>query len=134
MSNTVEGARSMVQTSRETKKLLQIGHQRRSNPRYLHARDKVVKDARLLGRITNVSGQWHRAVKEDDGWPKGTEMSAEKLAKYGYKDMHEFRNWRWFKKYAGGPISDLGAHQIDVFNWVLGANPRSVIAGGGADS
>src|SRR3954469_15209135 len=28
MSNTVEGARSMVQTSREMKKLLQIGHQR----------------------------------------------------------------------------------------------------------
>ena len=32
MSNTIEGARSMVQTMRETGKLLQIGHQRRSNP------------------------------------------------------------------------------------------------------
>ena len=55
MSNTVAGARSMVQTARETKKLLQIGHQRRSNPRYLHARDKIVRDARMLGRITNIS-------------------------------------------------------------------------------
>ena len=52
-------------------------------------------------------------------------MSAEKLAKYGYKNMHEFRNWRWFKKYAGGPMSDLGAHQIDVYNWFLGANVQA---------
>ena len=33
MSNTLEGARSMVMAQRETGKLLQIGHQRRSNPR-----------------------------------------------------------------------------------------------------
>ncbi len=133
MSNTVEGARSMARTARETKKLLQIGHQRRSNPRYQHARDKIVREAHMLGRITNISGQWHRAVTDDFGVPKGQEMTEEKLHKYGYANMHEFRNWRWFKKYAGGPISDLGAHQIDVYNWMLGANPRSCIASGGVD-
>jgi predicted dehydrogenase len=133
MSNTVEGAQSMVLAARETKKLLQIGHQRRSNPRYLHARDKVVRDARLLGRMTNIAGEWHRAVTEDFGFPKGQALSDEKLRQYGYENMHEFRNWRWFKKYAGGPISDLGAHQIDVYNWMLGANPRMCIASGGVD-
>jgi predicted dehydrogenase len=133
MSNTVEGARSMVRTARETKKLLQIGHQRRSNPRYLHARDKIVREAQLLGRITNANAQWNRAVSEDFGTPKGQELPEAKLQQYGYGNMHEFRNWRWFKRYAGGPISDLGAHQIDVFNWMLGVNPTSVIAGGGVD-
>ena len=133
MSNTVEGARSMVHASREAKKLLQIGHQRRSNPRYQHARDKVVREARMLGRITNITGQWHRAVTDDFGVPKNQEIPEAKLHKYGYENMHEFRNWRWFKKYAGGPISDLGAHQIDVYNWMLGANPRSLIASGGVD-
>ncbi len=133
MSNTVEGARSMVRTARETKKLLQIGHQRRSNPRYLHARDKIVRDARMLGRITNISGQWHRAVTDDFGVPRGQEMPAEKLAKYGYANMHEYRNWRWFKKYAGGVVSDLGSHQIDIYNWMLGANPRMCLASGGVD-
>ncbi|MBL9190397.1 MAG: Gfo/Idh/MocA family oxidoreductase [Opitutaceae bacterium] len=133
MAHTIEAARSMVVTARETKKLLQIGHQRRSNPRYQHARDKIVRDARLLGRITNISGQWHRAVTEDFGTPRGQEMSAEKLAKYGYANMHEYRNWRWFKKYAGGPISDLGAHQIDIYNWMLGVNPQMCIASGGVD-
>lgn len=133
MSNTVEGARSMVQTARETKKLLQIGHQRRSNPRYLHALDKLVHEARILGRITNASGQWNRAVADDLGFPANRGLSESKLHEYGYANMHEFRNWRWFKRYAGGPISDLGAHQIDIFNWFLGTNPTSIIAGGGAD-
>lgn len=133
MANTVENARSMVLTARQTGKLLQIGHQRRSNPRYQHAREKIVAEAKLLGRITNINGQWNRSVSDDLGWPERYALPAAALNKYGYASMHEFRNWRWFKKYAGGPISDLGAHQIDVFNWFLGANPRSVLAGGGAD-
>lgn len=133
MAHTVDAARSMVLTARETGKLLQIGHQRRSNPRYQHARDRIVREARLLGRITNASGQWNRAVTEDLGYPAKFALPEAKLQQYGYANMHEFRNWRWFKRYAGGPISDLGAHQIDIFNWMLGANPVSVIAGGGVD-
>ncbi len=133
MANTVANARSMVLTARETKKLLQIGHQRRSNPRYLHARGKVVEEGKLLGRITNINGQWNRSVGEDLGWPEKYALSAAALEKYGFANMHEFRNWRWFKKYAGGPISDLGSHQIDIYNWFLGATPTSVMASGGAD-
>ncbi len=133
MSNTVEGARSMVQTAHSTGKLLQIGHQRRSNPRYQFARNRLVKEHKILGRITTINAQWNRAVSDDLGWTARDEMPKATLQKYGYEDMHQFRNWRWFKKYSGGPISDLGAHQIDVFNWMLGSNPTSVMAGGGVD-
>jgi len=133
MSNTVEGARSMVRTARETGRLLQIGHQRRSNPRYIYAHDRILREAGLLGRVTNATAQWDRAVTEDLGFPAGHGLPEAVLHKYGYANMHEFRNWRWFKKYSGGVISDLGAHQIDVFNWMLGANPVSVLAGGGRD-
>ncbi len=133
MSNTVEGARSMVLTARSTGKLLQIGHQRRSNPRYQFARERLLRENKLMGRLTTINAQWNRAVSDDLGWSARSEIPKETLQKYGYEDMHQFRNWRWFKKYSGGPISDLGAHQIDVFNWMLGANPASVIAGGGVD-
>ena len=48
--------------------------------------------------------------------------------------MHQFRNWRWFKGLGGGPLSDLGAHQIDIFNWWLPARRTiSVMASGGVD-
>ena len=133
MSNTIEGARSMVQTMRETGKLLQIGHQRRSNPRYVFALNRLVNDAKICGRLTAAQAQWNRAVTNDFGWPKHSELKPEQLAKYGYKDMHQFRNWRWFKGLGGGPLSDLGAHQIDIFNWWLGSPAKSVMASGGVD-
>jgi predicted dehydrogenase len=132
MSNTIDGARSMVATMRQTGKLLQIGHQRRSNPRYLFTLNRLLHEAQFCGRLTAAQGQWNRAVKEDFGWPKKYEMPSSMLAKYGYKDMHQFRNWRWFKGLGGGPLSDLGAHQIDIFNWWLGT-PKSVMASGGLD-
>ncbi len=132
MSNTIEGARSMVLAARETGKLLQIGHQRRSNPRYFHAIKLIDKD-KLLGRITHVNGQWNRAQLYELGWPKGKELDAERLKRYGYDTMDRFRNWRWYRRYSGGAMADLGSHQIDVFNWVLKAKPKSVLAGGGLD-
>ncbi|HWD93251.1 MAG TPA: Gfo/Idh/MocA family oxidoreductase [Verrucomicrobiae bacterium] len=133
MSNTIDGARSMVATMRQTGKLLQIGHQRRSNPRYIFALNRLLHEAKICGRLTAANAQWNRAVEKDFGYPKHSEMSDAQLAKYGYKDMHQFRNWRWFKGLGGGPLSDLGAHQIDIFNWWFGMVPKSVMASGGVD-
>lgn len=135
MSNTIEGARRMVEAAKRTGKLLQIGHQRRSNPRYQYCYDKYIQESGLLGRITTINGQWNRskASCEDLGWPEGREIDAETLNKYGFKDMHQFRNWRWFKGLGGGPIVDLGSHQIDIYSWFLNSRPKSVMASGGID-
>jgi predicted dehydrogenase len=133
MSNTIEGARSMVQAMRDSGKLLQIGHQRRSNPRYLFTKNRLLGDAKFCGNLTAAQAQWNRAVSQDLGFPRHSEMTAEQLAKYGFKDMHQFRNWRWFKGLGGGPLSDLGAHQIDIFNWWMATPPKSVMASGGVD-
>jgi predicted dehydrogenase len=131
MSNTLEGARSMVAAARETGKFLQIGHQRRSNPRYLHCQEKLLSEAKLLGRTVTVSGQWNRAVAPDLGAPARYAIPDARLKQYGFKDMHQFRNWRWYKGLGGGPIVDLGSHQIDIYTWFLGVNPSHVMASGG---
>jgi len=131
MSNTLEGARSMVAAARETGKLLQIGHQRRSNPRYLHCYNKLLTEAKLLGRIVTVNGQWNRAVAPDLGAPDRYAIPDARLKEFGFKNMHQFRNWRWYKGLGGGPIVDLGSHQIDIYSWFLGANPSGVMASGG---
>jgi len=132
MSNTLEAARKMVQAATRSGKLLQIGHQRRSNPRYIHC-EKLVKEVKLLGRITTINGQWNRSVQPPLGWPKKATIDQASLEKYGFKSMEQFRNWRWYKGLGGGPIVDLGSHQIDIFSWFLGANPKSVMASGGTD-
>ena len=105
MSNTLEGARKMVAAARETGKLLQIGHQRRSNPRYLHCYEKLIGEANLLGRIVTVNGQWNRAVTPDLGAPDRYAIPEARLKQYGFRDMAQFRNWRWYKGLGGGPIN-----------------------------
>lgn len=132
MANNLENCKAMVLAARESKKLLQIGHQRRSNPRYWHAMKLIEKD-KVLGKITHCNGQWNRVRIEEQGWPKGEEMADDLLKKYGYDSMDRFRNWRWFKKFSGGAMADLGSHQMDVFSWFLKTNPKSVMASGGAD-
>jgi len=131
MSNSIEAAADMVRAQRETGHLLQIGHQRRSNPRYQFMRNRLLREKNLLGRITHLYGQWNRSVKLPFEVKGG--ISQEILTANGYANMFQYANWRSFKKYGGGVISDLGAHQIDIFNWLLGATPRSMIASGGTD-
>jgi len=135
MSNTLEGARKMLEAAKKSGKLLQIGHQRRSNPRYIHCYEKLIRDAKILGRITTINGQWNRSkvACEDLGFPKNRVIDQATLEKYGFNSMKQFRNWRWYKGLGGGPIVDLGSHQIDIYSWFLGANPKSVMASGGID-
>ncbi|MEO0510442.1 MAG: Gfo/Idh/MocA family oxidoreductase [Verrucomicrobiota bacterium] len=151
MSNTIEGARSMVHAAEKSGKLCQIGHQRRSNPRYLFTYNELFKKHGVTGQIVNMNGQWNRALSSsgDIGMnlidnPKKHSMlpNAETLKKYGFdtgadrelsqKELwHRFYNWRFYLALSGGPISDLGAHQIDTFNWFMGVQPKSVMASGG---
>jgi predicted dehydrogenase len=132
MSNTLEGARKMVEAARETGKLLQIGHQRRSNPRYMHTLELIHKE-KIIGSLTHTYGQWNRPKRLELGWPANRTMKDEDLKRAGYDTMERFRNWRWYRQYSGGAIADLGSHQIDIFSWFLRANPIAVMAGGGND-
>lgn len=135
MSHTIDGARAMVRAMVRNKKLCQIGHQRRSNPRYRYTLKHLINGEKLCGTIVNVNGQWNRAVRssQDMSHNEKTLVKDAVLRRYGYENMHQFKNWRFYRDLSGGPISDLGAHQIDVFNWFLGARPKSVFASGGND-
>ena len=133
MSNTIDGARAMVRAMEKSGKLCQIGHQRRSNPRYRYVYNKLINGNKICGQITNINGQWNRSLgsSQDIGFNKKLSIDPATLTKYGFKDMHQFMNWRVYRDLSGGPISDLGAHQIDIFNWFLGTAPKTVFASGG---
>ncbi|PAW71160.1 MAG: hypothetical protein B9S30_01245 [Verrucomicrobiia bacterium Tous-C5FEB] len=135
MANTIDGARAMVRAMEKTGKLCQIGHQRRSNPRYRYTLEQLIKGKGICGQIVNINGQWNRAVSssQDIAFNPKLAIKPEILTRYGFKDMHQFMNWRTYRDLSGGPISDLGAHQIDIFNWFLGVSPKSVFASGGND-
>jgi len=131
MSNTVEGARRMAASAKETGKLLQIGHQRRSNPRYVHCYENLLQSARILEQISGINSQWNRPARPDIGWSKRKAMDEDTLAKYGYKSMHHYKNWMWYKGLGSGPVGFYSSHQLDVFNWFLDTKPKTVTARGG---
>lgn len=131
MGHSVDAARSMVRAMRTSGRCLQIGYQRRSNPRYLHAGKLLAQG--LLGRITQVGARYGRAVREDLGWPKRQTIPDETLKQYGYASMHELRNWRHYKRCGCGPFADLGAPMVDAIGVLLAGRPRSILAGGGCD-
>jgi len=132
MSNSLEQCRNMVLAARKADKLLQIGHQRRSNPRYIRAYNGIRKKD-ILGRITHCYGQWNRSRRAGGNISDKLIIDDATLERYGYDTMERFQNWRWYRKYSGGAIADLGSHQVDIFGWFLGTDPVSVIASGGLD-
>ena len=131
MSNTSEGAKQMAQAAAKAGKQLQIGYQRRSNPRYRHCLENLLGKAKLLGRVTAANATWNRPFRSDRGWSKRRLIPAETLEKYGYQSMHQLRNWMWYKGLGTGPVGFFGSHQIDVLNWFVGTPPNTVTARGG---
>ncbi|MDY6069689.1 MAG: Gfo/Idh/MocA family oxidoreductase [Opitutales bacterium] len=130
MAESKEKAADMVRAQRKSGKLLQIGHQRTSNPLYHYARDILIRQKNICGRLVNANGQWNRAASKDLVMPKKGGVSLDVIKRYGYEDEHMFMNWRWYKGKGGGPISDLGAHQLDIFGWIFGGKPIDVLASG----
>ncbi len=118
MAYSIDQAKAMARKSKDTHKLLQIGHQRHVNPNYTHAYDMLNKE-KVLGTITQVRAQWHR----NGSWRRAIpDPKFEKLL-----------NWRMYKEFSHGLMAELGSHQIDVANWFLNARPLSVMGIGGID-
>jgi len=136
MAHTIDAAREMVHAMERTGKLCQIGHQRRSNPRYRYTLEQLINGKKICGQIVNANAQWNRSLgaSQDIGGEtisKNIIVPEDVLNRYGFSDMHQYLNWRNYRDLAGGPISDLVAHQIDIFNWFLGTVPKRVYASGG---
>jgi predicted dehydrogenase len=51
--------------------------------------------------------------------------------KYGYDTPDQLTNWRLYKKFSHGLMSELGSHQIDAANWLWKGAPEAVCGAGG---
>jgi len=117
MAYSIDDAKHMARVARQTGYKLQIGHQRRYDPNYQHAR-KMIDDG-VIGRITHVRAQWNRNAS----WRRPVPKDA----------TDELINWRLYRKSSQGLMAELGSHQVDVVNWVLGDVPSAVVGIGGLD-
>lgn len=109
MAMTVAECNDIIGTVERTRKHFQVGTQRRHSSEYKilidAIRNKPVGQV-LLSSLFDYRGDWR--VPEADEYPAGTEY------------------WRMDQKRSGGVVYEMGAHIIDVNNWVFDSEPVSV--------
>lgn len=107
MAHGVEAARAICKAA--SKKLVHVGHQRRTAKLYTAARPHVQSGA--TGKVLQIRSQWHR--------------------KMSWRRAEKSLNWRLDRKTSGGLMLEIGSHVVDLANWFLGATPVSVMGLGG---
>ena len=138
-AETMEDARAALKAVRDSKKIVQIGSQRRSGRNY-HAAADFIKSGKFgsmtmveLSWNVNQPGRWRRnplvgeIMEKDTDW-KRFQMNRPVEA----WDPRKYLEFRLFWPYSSGLSGQWMSHQIDTVHWFSGLkNPRSVVANGG---
>jgi predicted dehydrogenase len=139
LSLTVLEGRKMVDTADRTRRVTQVGTNRRSWKTYREAAEFVRSGG--IGHVTVA-----RCFHIHNDWPNGLGPAPHGPApcdwewdhwlgpapKVPYNSNRAYYNFRWFYDYSGGQLTNFGVHYIDVIRWCLGQDsPRSVCAIGG---
>ncbi|HKK62116.1 MAG TPA: Gfo/Idh/MocA family oxidoreductase, partial [Bacteroidales bacterium] len=116
MARTMQSTKAMYDAHQRTGKILQIGHQRLFNPVYLEGMQRIHNgDLGTLGQLRaywHRNGSWRRPVPDDT------------------VAMEHFINWRLYKEYSAGLMTELMSHQLQVANWAMQKAPVSVMGTG----
>jgi predicted dehydrogenase len=143
LANTMEDARAILKAVEGSKKIVQIGTQRRSGDNYTRA-DEFVRSGQF-GEIVmvemswnvNQPGRWRRPKlvgeirREDVDWDRYLLNRLENGKKPEW-DARKYLEYRLFWPYSSGIPDQWMVHQIDTVHWFTGLpRPRSVVANGG---
>ncbi|HSC26499.1 MAG TPA: Gfo/Idh/MocA family oxidoreductase, partial [Vicinamibacterales bacterium] len=128
MAWDVEGCERMIRAAERSRRILEIGYQRRYNGVYEAAYEGIVRKG-LLGDIHHVRMVWHRNGNwRRTGQPPSPDYDP---SRWGYPTFEHLLNWRLYWKYSQGLFAELASHQINAVNWFLNAAPVAVTATGG---
>ncbi len=127
---TLEEARVLARTARETRRVVQTGSQQRSDARFRLACE-LVRNGRI-GRVQRIEtrigdnpvGTFQAApVPEGLDWNFWQGPTA--LVDYVPQRCHY--DFRWWYEYSGGKMTDWGAHHNDIAQWALGMDESGPI-------
>jgi len=99
----------------------------RYHPLYHFAKAHYV-DKGLLGKVNNIHCQWNRNGTWRREHPK---YAPGDYKKWGYETPDEVFNWRLYRKFSCGLMTELASHQLDIINWFFGDKLPTVIHGVG---
>jgi len=130
LAHTVDEGFAMVEAVERTRRIVQVGTQRRSYTLFLEG--KKVFDQGRCGKVRLVTSWWYN---QQTGLGKGRiegKLDWEKwlgsAAKRPVDDLR-FHNWYYFWDYSGGLMVGQAAHMIDAINMLMGSTfPTAVTA------
>jgi predicted dehydrogenase len=133
MAHTVADGFRMIEAVRRTKRVVQIGMQRRSYDLFMEAR-KVVESG-ALGDVRLVNSWWLNHTRSlTPGKIEGKLDWDQFLGSAPKRELDPVRylNWYWFFDYSGGMLIGQAAHIIDGINMLMGSKyPSAVTCSGG---
>jgi len=111
MALTVADCNEMIAVSQRTRRAIQIGTQRRHSKAYKKAVETIRTSSIgkiLSSDVNSYRGDWR--VPAEDEYPPGLEY------------------WRLNQEKCGGVVYEMGAHTIDINNWIFDSEPMTVVS------
>ena len=128
----------MQKVAAKTKRVVQVGTQQRSAPHYQRAKELLLGGA--IGEIASVQCDFFRNVMPGIGNPPDSdppadldwEMHRGPAPMRRYNPNRGLYHFRWFWETAGGQMTNLGHHSLDIVHWIFDLRaPRAVASHGG---
>jgi predicted dehydrogenase len=116
---------------------VQVGTQQRSGEHYAKARDLI--RGGHIGKVVSVRMTNTRNVLPGFGSPADGDPPADldydrwlgPAPARKYNPNRSLYHFRWFWDYAGGQMTNLGAHHLDIVDWVLGLDTLETVSAAG---
>jgi predicted dehydrogenase len=133
MAHTIAEGFDVINAVRKTKRVVQVGTQRRSSELFQEA--KAIMDSGQLGDVKLVTSHWlnHQASLSDRkltgklDWQKWLGTAPKRPV-----DETRFFNWYYFYDYSGGLLVGQAAHIVDAIQWFMNSKePVAVTCVGG---
>jgi predicted dehydrogenase len=133
MAHAIDEGFDVVEAVRRTRRVVQVGTQRRSAELFLQAKD--IMNSGQLGQVHLVTSQWinHQAGLSNRA-PSGAIDWKAWLGSAPQREYDPVRhfNWYYFWDYSGGLLVGQAAHIVDCIQWFMNSQqPLAVTCTGG---
>ncbi|MCF8358965.1 MAG: Gfo/Idh/MocA family oxidoreductase [Prolixibacteraceae bacterium] len=126
LAYSIDQCMAIKQKASCVNKIFQISYQYQLNPMFNAI--KQIIDKGYCGRIMRVEGTWDR----NGSWRRKLPDPAI-VPEVSPAQLERIINWRLYKEYSGGLIAELGSHQFNMIDNILGAHPLKAVGTGGID-
>src|SRR5437763_6049539 len=120
MAHKIEEGFQVIEAVRRTKRVVQVGMQRRSAEMFLEA--KRIMDSGQLGEVRLVTSWWYNNTSSLTKRPLASKLDWDKWLGSSPKrplDPMRFFNWYYFWDYSGGLLIGQAAHILDAIQWFM---------------